>query len=118
MKAACQGAREAGGLTVGVLPGEDRSAGNPYLTVVLPTGLGEARNLIVARGGDAVIAIGGSYGTLSEIALALKVVIRVVGLSTWTGRDGSGHEMALEYAKSPQEAVELACAGFGSEETE
>jgi uncharacterized protein (TIGR00725 family) len=83
MEAACRGAKEAGGLTVGILPGSDRSEANPFVDVVLPTGLGEARNALVVGAADAVIAIGGGYGTLSEIALALKAGKRVIGLGTW-----------------------------------
>jgi uncharacterized protein (TIGR00725 family) len=83
MEAACRGAREAGGLTVGILPGLDRSAANPYVEVALPTGLGEGRNLLVVRAADALIAVGGGYGTLSEIALALKAGKPVVGLGSW-----------------------------------
>ncbi len=83
MEAACRGARESGGTTVGILPGTDRSAANPYVDIAIPTGLGEARNAIVARSADALIAIGGAYGTLSEIAFALKAGKRVVGLGTW-----------------------------------
>ena len=83
MEAACRGAKQAGGVTVGILPGSDRSDANPYLDVALPTGLGEARNALVVRAADAVIAIGGGYGTLSEIALALKAGKPVIGLGTW-----------------------------------
>jgi uncharacterized protein (TIGR00725 family) len=83
MEAACRGAKEADGLTVGILPGADRSDANPFVDVVLPTGLGEARNALVVGAADAVIAIGGGYGTLSEIALALKAGKRVIGLGTW-----------------------------------
>jgi uncharacterized protein (TIGR00725 family) len=83
MAAACRGAKEAGGLTVGILPGSDRSEANPFVDVVLPTGLGEARNALVVGAADIVIAVGGGYGTLSEIALALKAGKRVIGLGTW-----------------------------------
>jgi uncharacterized protein (TIGR00725 family) len=83
MEAACRGAKQAGGTTVGILPGLDRSQANPFVDVALPTGLGEARNALVVRAADAVIAIGGGYGTLSEIALALKSGKRVIGLGTW-----------------------------------
>jgi hypothetical protein len=83
MEAACRGAKEAGGLTVGILPGSDRSQANPFVDVVLPTGLGEARNALVVGAADVVIAVGGGYGTLSEIALALKAGKRVIGLGTW-----------------------------------
>jgi uncharacterized protein (TIGR00725 family) len=83
MEAACRGARAAGGTTLGLLPGADRSEANPFVTVAVPTGLGEARNALVVRAADAVIALGGGYGTLSEIALALKAGKRVVGIGTW-----------------------------------
>lgn len=108
MEAACKGARREGGITVGVLPGSDRSEANPYLSVALPTGLGEARNLIVVRGGEAVVAVGGSYGTLSEIAFALKSGRPVVGLESWTATASSGAEAEILPANSPEEAVELA----------
>jgi uncharacterized protein (TIGR00725 family) len=81
MEAASRGAREAGGTVVGILPGE--GPGNPYLTVAIPTGIGIARNALVIASGGAVIAIGGGYGTLSEIAMALKRGIPVFGLGTW-----------------------------------
>jgi uncharacterized protein (TIGR00725 family) len=83
MEAACRGARAGGGTTIGILPGLSRSDANPFVDVVIPTGLGEARNALVVRAADAVIALGGGYGTLSEIALALKAGKRVVGLGTW-----------------------------------
>lgn len=83
MEAACRGAAQVGGLTVGILPGLDASEANPWVQVAIPTGLGEARNALVAGAGEGVIAIGGEYGTLSEIALALKAGKRVVGLGTW-----------------------------------
>jgi uncharacterized protein (TIGR00725 family) len=83
MEAACRGARAAGGTTVGILPGSDRSAANEHVDVAIATGLGEARNALVVRAVDALIAIGGEFGTLSEIALALKAAKPVVGLGTW-----------------------------------
>jgi uncharacterized protein (TIGR00725 family) len=83
MEAACRGARVEGGTTIGILPGLDRSAANPYVEVAITTGLGEARNALVVRAADCLIAVGGAYGTLSEIALALKAGKRVVGLHTW-----------------------------------
>jgi uncharacterized protein (TIGR00725 family) len=99
MEAACRGAKDAGGMTIGILPGSDRAAANPFVDVAIATGLGEARNALVARAGDAMIAIGGGYGTLSEIALALKAGKRVVGLGSWEieGVEGAG---------SPDAAVE------------
>ena len=98
-EAACRGARQAGGTTIGILPGAERSAANPYVEIAIPTGLGEARNALVVRAADALIAIGGAYGTLSEIALALKAGKRVAGLGTW---DIDG----VEAAESPEAAVE------------
>lgn len=106
MEAACRGAREAGGSTVGLLPGTSRAEANPYVDVALPTGLGEARNALVVRGADAVIAIGGGFGTLSEIALALKIGKPVVGLGTWD-LDRLGAQ-GIAVAASPEEAVGLA----------
>ena len=70
-------------MTVGLLPGADRAAGNPYLTVAIPTGLGELRNGLIVRAADAVIAVGGAYGTLSEIALALKTGKPVYAIASW-----------------------------------
>ena len=90
MEAACRGARERGGITLGILPGLDRAAANPHVSVALPTGLGEARNALVVRAADALIAVGGGYGTLSEIALALKAGKRVIGLGTLGDRRGRG----------------------------
>jgi uncharacterized protein (TIGR00725 family) len=84
MAAACRGAKSAGGLTVGLLPGRDPSAANPWVDVVIATGLGEARNALVVGSADAVIAVDGAYGTLSEIALALHAGTPVIGLGTWS----------------------------------
>lgn len=83
MEAACRGARSRLGLTVGVLPGDERSAANGWVSVAIPTGLGELRNGLIVRASDALVAIGGGEGTLSEIALALKARRGVVGLGTW-----------------------------------
>ncbi len=83
MEAACRGAKEEGGLTIGVLPGESRDDANAFVDIALATGLRDARNVIIARSCDAVIAIDGQYGTLSEIAFCLKFDVPVVGLSTW-----------------------------------
>jgi uncharacterized protein (TIGR00725 family) len=88
MGAAARGCEAAGGTSIGILPGDDRALASPHLTVAVATGFGEARNAIVARSADAVIAVGGEFGTLSEIALALKMATPVVGLGTWElGRD-------------------------------
>ena len=108
MEAACRGAQKAGGLTVGILPGIDRQEGNPYLTLALPTGLGNARNTLVAIAGEAVIAIGGGYGTLSEIGIALKQGRRVIGLDTWVAERSDAEQAAIEIAQNPEQAVVLA----------
>jgi uncharacterized protein (TIGR00725 family) len=83
MEAACRGAKSAGGTTVGILPGLRRADANPWVDVAIPTGLGEARNALVVRAANALIAVGGEFGTLSEIALALKAGKPVVGIATW-----------------------------------
>jgi uncharacterized protein (TIGR00725 family) len=83
MAAACRGARSGHGTTVGILPGSDRRAANEWVDVTIPTGLGELRNGLVVRAADVVIAVGGGPGTLSEIALALKARVPVIGLGTW-----------------------------------
>ena len=101
MEAACRGARMVGGTTLGLLPGEDRAAANRWVSVAVATGMGELRNGLVVRASDAVIAVAGEYGTLSEIALALKLGRRVVGLGTWE-IDG------VQRATEPAAAVKLA----------
>ena len=83
MEAACRGARSRFGLTVGLLPGEDREEANGWVHLAVPTGLGEARNALIVRAADVVIAIGGGWGTLSEIALARKRGVPVLGVGTW-----------------------------------
>lgn len=116
MEAACRGARSAGGTTVGILPGTNRSQANPYVDVPVVTGLGEARNALVVRSADAVIAVSGGYGTLSEIALALKIGRPVVGLETWDlhGPGPAGRGLDVVTAGSPAEAVETAIALSGA----
>jgi len=84
MAAACRGASEEGGTTVGILPGDSRLAANPYVQIPIVTGVGYARNIIVVKSSQAVIAVGGSYGTLSEISHALQNGIPVIGLNTWS----------------------------------
>ncbi len=108
MEAAASGCAAAGGRSVGVLPTETRAGANPYLTTVVATGMGEARNAIVVRTADAVIAVAGEFGTLSEIALALKMGKPVVGLQTWElAKDGLPVE-AITRATSPADAVATA----------
>jgi uncharacterized protein (TIGR00725 family) len=102
MEAASKGAREAGGTTVGILPGSSKEEANSYVAIPITTGLRHARNVIIARSGDAVIAVSGEYGTLSEIAIALKLGKPVIGISTWNDIEG------VVRASSPGEAVKLA----------
>ncbi len=89
MEAACRGARSEGGMTIGLLPGTDREEANGWVVLALPTGLGEGRNALIVRAADAIVAIGGGWGTLSEIAFALRAGVPVFGVGTWElGRDG------------------------------
>jgi uncharacterized protein (TIGR00725 family) len=98
MEAACRGAKAAGGTTVGILPTGDRADANRYVDIAIATGLGEARNVLVVRAVDALVAVGGKYGTLSEIALALQAGTPVIGLASWEIE-------GVVPAKSPAEAV-------------
>ena len=105
MEAACRGARSRGGLTVGLLPGLDRDDANGWVVVAIPTGLGEARNALVVRAADALVAVGGGWGTLSEIALALKAGKPAVGIGSWElARAGQPVE-GLVAVEDPGEAV-------------
>jgi uncharacterized protein (TIGR00725 family) len=108
MQAVCRGAKGAGGLTVGILPTANRRDANPYVDIPIATGMGQARNVIVVSSAQSVIAISGGYGTLSEIAHALKLGIPVVGLGTWqlTKDDHTGLEVT--FATGPRDAVEKA----------
>ena len=105
MAAACRGAKSAGGLTIGILPGVDARDANPWVDVPIVTGLGEARNTIVVRSADAVIAVGGAYGTLSEIAFALRWGKPLVGLGTWELARGGAPDGGIIRAEAPEEAV-------------
>ncbi len=105
MEAACRGAKAEGGTTVGILPRHDRDDANPYVDLALPTGLGEARNTLVVRAADALVAVGGEFGTLSEIAFALRVGTPVVGVRTWElARAGSPVD-AIVRVDEPEEAA-------------
>jgi hypothetical protein len=110
MEAAAGGAMNAGGKTVGILPTSSRLEGNPYLTVAVATGMGEARNAIVVRTADVVIAIHGEFGTLSEIALALKMGRPVVGLGTWELMKAGEAVESIVRAKNAEDAVAKALA--------
>jgi uncharacterized protein (TIGR00725 family) len=110
MEAACRGAKAAGGLTIGILPGTLRRDANRYVDIPIVTGMGEARNVLVVQSAQVVIAVHGEYGTLSEIAHALKLGIPVVGLHTWSLAKGGEERQAIVRAQTPQEAVEKALA--------
>src|SRR6266516_1279371 len=106
MEAASRGASGAGGTVIGILPGLDRGAANPHLTLSIPTGMGEMRNMLIVRSADALIAIAGEFGTLSEIAFALKTGVPVVGLGTWELSKAGGHPVdAFVRASTPEDAV-------------
>jgi len=107
MEGSARGCREAGGLTIAFLPGHTQSAANPYVDIAIPTGMGEMRNALIVRAAAGLIAIGGGYGTLSEIAFAHKTGKPVVGLSTW---DVS--ELTVR-AATPEEAMEALLAAIG-----
>jgi uncharacterized protein (TIGR00725 family) len=108
MEAACRGASAEGGLTIGILPGDDRRAANPYVRIPIVTGLGAARNVAVIMSSQAVIAVDGSYGTLSEIGHALQSGIPVVGLDTWSLAAGGRSDTAIITAATPADAVDAA----------
>jgi uncharacterized protein (TIGR00725 family) len=110
MEAACKGASEAGGLTIGILPGDSRREANPYVQIPIVTGIGYARNVVVVKSARAVIAIDGSYGTLTEIGYALQNGIPVIGLKTWSLTiDGTADNNIIP-ADNPKEAVDKAIA--------
>ena len=108
MEGACKGAKEAGGTTVGILPGFARSEANDYVDIAIPTGLGEMRNALVVRAADVVIAVEGEYGTLSEMALALKIGTPVVGLGAWELHKRGTRVAAFIEATTPRAAVDHA----------
>ena len=116
MEAACRGASGEGGLTIGILPGENRQAANPYVRIPIVTGLGHARNVAVVRSAQAVIAIDGSYGTLSEIGHALQGGIPVIGLNTWSLAIDGRTDDSIITADSPEDAVNRAIALINSQQ--
>ena len=107
MAAVVDGARSRGGLVIGVRPGDDLDDATPGLSAVIATGMGEARNAVLVRSADAVIAVGGSWGTLSEVALARRAGLPVVGLRTWTVLDADGRALPdpVPAATSAEDAV-------------
>lgn len=111
MEAAAHGAKKNNGLTIGILPGKNSDDANQFIELPIVTGMGEARNAMVVRSSQAVIAVGGGYGTLSEIAFALKWEIPVIGLATWELRKERYPDRIIR-VKTPQEAVEKALASI------
>ena len=108
MEAACRGASSEGGLTIGILPGDSTRAANPYVQIPIVTGMGYARNIFIVKSAQAVIAIDGSYGTLSEIAHALQNGIPVIGLNTWSLSKNGQPDNSIILAQDPTEAVNKA----------
>ena len=108
MEAACRGAQSEGGLTIGILPGENPQAANPYVQIPIVTGIGYARNVAVVKSAQAVIAIGGNYGTLSEISHSLQSGIPVIGLNTWSLSRNGQPDNSIIPAQNPTEAVNKA----------
>ncbi|MBN2186563.1 MAG: TIGR00725 family protein [Dehalococcoidia bacterium] len=108
MEAVCRGARSKNGLTIGILPGGDSSLANPWVSIPIVTGIGEARNVAVVKSSQAVIAIGGSYGTLTEIAHALKSSIPVIGLHTWSLFRNGQEDSSIIEVHDAEEAVDKA----------
>jgi uncharacterized protein (TIGR00725 family) len=112
MEAASRGAAEAGGTAIGVIPSSDPADANEHVTHAVATGVGQARNLAVVGSGDAVIAVGGEWGTLSEIALARKLGKPVVALRSWPLKNRAGTDLGIAEADSPETAVETALSSL------
>ena len=110
MEAVCRGAVAEGGLTIGILPGDNTQDANPYVKIPIATGLGYARNVIIIKSAQAAIAVGGSYGTLSEIAYAFQNGLPVIGLNTWTIAEPGSQNNPIIPAQEPVEAVDKALA--------
>lgn len=108
MEEAARGAKSQGGLTIGILPGIDRASANPYIDIPIVTGLDQARNIIIVRSSQAIIAIEGSYGTLSEIAFCLKLNIPLIGLRTWKLQRENHEIPPISYVQTAKEAVTIA----------
>jgi uncharacterized protein (TIGR00725 family) len=113
MEAACKGASQEGGMTIGVLPGDNRLSANEFVKIPIVTGIGYARNVAVVKSAHAVIAVGGSYGTLSEIGHALQSGLPVIGLETWVISRKGKEKCPIFKAKTPVEAVEKALEMIG-----
>ena len=107
MEASARGAKEAGGLTIGLLPGAEKKTANPYIDIAIPTGMGDMRNALIVRGSAGLVAVGGAMGTLSEIAMAIKANKPIVGLGTWD------ISKEIVEANGPKEAIEKLLALLG-----
>jgi len=114
MAAACKGAKSAGGTTIGILPGSDPEDANEWVDIPICTGAGYARNVIVVKSSRAAVAVGGAFGTLSEIAHALGDGIPVIGLETWTMSRQGSEDRTIVRAQSPADAVDKAMAAAES----
>jgi len=114
MEAACRGAAAEGGITIGILPGDNPESANPYVLIPVVTGMRNARNVAVVKSARAVIAVGGSYGTLSEIAFALDSKIPVIGLNTWSLARQGKQDTSIIQADTPAQAVRKALELAGS----
>lgn len=108
MEAASKGASSEGGVTIGILPGDNWQSANPYIQIPIATGIGFARNIAVVKSAQVVIAVAGSYGTLSEISHALQSGIPVIGLNTWSLSRNGQHDNSIIPAQNPAEAVNKA----------
>ena len=107
MEAVCRGAKSIGGTTIGILPGSNPDVANEWIDHVICTGMGEARNLVIIKSSDAVIAVGGGYGTLSEIGFALKLNKPIIGLQTWELENPNMDKLALKVMDDPKDAVSM-----------
>ncbi|MFC1973846.1 TIGR00725 family protein [Chloroflexota bacterium] len=114
MVAACKGARSAGGITVGILPKKRREDINPYIDIPIVTGIGEARNVIIINSSQAVIAVDGEFGTLTEIAYALRNRIPVIGLNTWELSKSGNADKSIIISHGAKDAVDKALAAIKS----
>jgi uncharacterized protein (TIGR00725 family) len=105
MESVCKGARDAGGLTIGILPGDDPATANAYVDIAIATGIGLARNIIIVRSAQAILAIDGSYGTLSEIAFAIQLHRPVIGIKTWNVSENITHVASVDEAVSELDKI-------------
>ncbi len=116
MEAVCRGARKEGGLTIGIIPSDDKNDANPYVQIPIVTGMGMGRNVMLVKTADVVIAVGGEFGTLSEIAHALNIGKRVIGLRTWQLEKAREKPIPnLIVATSPKQAVEIAMSSISAQ---